>query len=146
MERMDKTIDAINRDFDTIRTGRANTAILDRIEVEYYGSPTPLKTISNASTPDSQTILIQPFDKTAIGDIEKALLQSDLGLTPNNDGSNIRLVIPQLTAERRKELAKQVSKLGEDGKVALRNVRRDALKVRNPPSYHFFHATNTRLR
>lgn len=129
MERMDKTMDSIARDFSTVRTGRANVAVLDRIEVEYYGAPTPLKTIANASTPDAQTIVIQPFDKGAIKDIERALNESDLGMTPSNDGNVIRLNVPALTEERRKELAKLVSKLGEDGKVALRNVRRDAMKA-----------------
>ena len=128
MERMEKSIEAIRSNFNTVRTGRANTAILDRIEVEYYGAMTSLKTIANATTPDAQTIMIQPFDKSAIDDIEKAIMMSDLGLTPGNDGNVIRLNIPSLTAERRKELAKLVSKLGEDGKVALRNVRRDAMK------------------
>ena len=128
MERMEKSIEAIRSNFNTVRTGRANAAILDRIEVEYYGAMTPLKTIANATTPDAQTIVIQPFDKSAIGDIEKAIMMSDLGLTPGNDGNVIRLNIPPLTAERRKELVKLVSKLGEDGKVALRNVRRDAMK------------------
>jgi ribosome recycling factor len=111
-----------------VRTGRASPKILDRINVEYYGTLTPLNTIANASTPDSQTIVIQPFDKTCINDIERAIMLSDLGLNPSNDGTCIRLSIPPLTAERRKELAKLVSKLGEDGKVALRNVRRDAIK------------------
>lgn len=128
MERMEKSIDSIRNNFNTVRTGRANATILDRIEVEYYGAMTPLKSIANATTPDAQTILIQPFDKGAISDIERAIMMSDLGLTPSNDGNAIRLNIPPLTAERRKELAKLVSKLGEDGKVALRNVRRDALK------------------
>ena len=129
MERMDKTMDSIARDFSTVRTGRANVAVLDRIEVEYYGAPTPLKTIANASTPDAQTIVIQPLDKGAIKDIERALNESDLGMTPSNDGNVILLNVPALTEERRKELAKLVSKLGEDGKVALRNVRRDAMKA-----------------
>ena len=128
MERMEKSIDSIRNNFNTVRTARANATILDRIEVEYYGAMTPLKSIANATTPDAQTILIQPFDKGAISDIERAIMMSDLGLTPSNDGNAIRLNIPPLTAERRKELAKLVSKLGEDGKVALRNVRRDALK------------------
>ena len=127
-ERFEKSIDAIRTNFNTVRTGRANAAILDRVEVEYYGAMTPLKTIANATTPDAQTILIQPFDKGAIKDIEKALMMSDLGLTPGNDGQCIRLNIPALTADRRNELAKLVSKLGEDGKVAIRNVRRDAMK------------------
>ena len=120
MERMEKSIDSIRNNFNTVRTGRANATILDRIEVEYYGAMTPLKSIANATTPDAQTILIQPFDKGAISDIERAIMMSDLGLTPSNDGNAIRLNIPPLTAERRKELAKLVSKLGEDGKVALR--------------------------
>lgn len=128
MERMEKSVDSIRGNFNTVRTGRANSSILDRIEVEYYGAMTPLKTIANATTPDAQTIVIQPFDKGAINDIERAIMMSDLGLTPGNDGNVIRLNIPPLTAERRQELAKLVSKLGEDGKVALRNVRRDALK------------------
>lgn len=127
-ERMEKTIDAVREKFNTVRTGRASPKILDRINVEYYGTLTPLNTIANASTPDSQTIVIQPFDKTCINDIERAIMLSDLGLNPSNDGTCIRLSIPPLTAERRKELAKLVSKLGEDGKVALRNVRRDAIK------------------
>tara|TARA_B100000482_G_scaffold138501_1_gene101646 strand:+ start:194 stop:706 length:513 start_codon:yes stop_codon:yes gene_type:complete len=125
---MEKTIDAVREKFNTVRTGRASPKILDRINVEYYGTLTPLNTIANASTPDSQTIVIQPFDKTCINDIERAIMLSDLGLNPSNDGTCIRLSIPPLTAERRKELAKLVSKLGEDGKVALRNVRRDAIK------------------
>ena len=127
-ERMEKTIDAVREKFNTVRTGRASPKILDRINVEYYGTLTPLNTIANASTPDSQTIVIQPFDKTCINDIERAIMLSDLGLNPSNDGTCIRLSIPPLTAERSKELAKLVSKLGEDGKVALRNVRRDAIK------------------
>ena len=127
-ERMEKTIDAVREKFNTVRTGRASPKILDRINVEYYGTLTPLNTIANASTPDSQTIVIQPFDKTCINDIERAIMLSDLCLNPSNDGTCIRLSIPPLTAERRKELAKLVSKLGEDGKVALRNVRRDAIK------------------
>ena len=125
---MEKTIDAVREKFNTVRTGRASPKILDRINVEYYGTLTPLNTIANASTTDSQTIVIQPFDKTCINDIERAIMLSDLGLNPSNDGTCIRLSIPPLTAERRKELAKLVSKLGEDGKVALRNVRRDAIK------------------
>lgn len=129
VERMEKTMEAIANDFATVRTGRANVSVLDRIEVDYYGAPTPLKTIANASTPDSQTIAIQPFDKGAIKDIERAINESDLGMTPSNDGNVIRLKVPPLTEERRKELGKLVSKLGEDGKVALRNVRRDAMKA-----------------
>ena len=125
---MEKTIDAVREKFNTVHTDRTSPKSLDRINVEYYGTLTPLNTIANASTPDSQTIVIQPFDKTCINDIERAIMLSDLGLNPSNDGTCIRLSIPPLTAERRKELAKLVSKLGEDGKVALRNVRRDAIK------------------
>lgn len=127
-EKMEKSLDSVVRNFATVRTGRASTAILDRILVDYYGAPTAIKAMANASTPDSQTIVIQPFDKTTIKDIERALNQSDLGLTPGNDGNVIRLSIPQLTAERRKELTKVVGKLSEDGKIAVRNIRRDAVK------------------
>ena len=125
---MEKTITSIRGNMTTVRTGRANPAILERIEVAYYGSVAPLNTIANASTPDSQTVVIKPFDSSMVAEIEKAIMNSDLGLTPSNDGNCIRLSIPPLTAERRKELVKLVSKLGEEGKVALRNVRRDALK------------------
>ena len=122
------TVEKTQGNLDTIRTGRANPAILDRLMVEYYGAETPLKTIAGVSTPDAQTLQIQPFDMGALPDIERAIMESDVGITPNNDGKVIRLTIPQLTKERRKDLAKQVSKLGEEGKVAIRNVRRDALK------------------
>tara|TARA_B100001142_G_scaffold198999_1_gene197761 strand:- start:1008 stop:1520 length:513 start_codon:yes stop_codon:yes gene_type:complete len=125
---MEKSVDSIRNNLNTVRTGRANAAILDRIEVEYYGSVTPLKSLANITTPDAQTIIIQPFDKNIIDDVEKAIMSSDLDLMPGNDGNCIRLNIPPLTAERRRDLAKLVSKLGEDGKVALRNVRRDTLR------------------
>ena len=125
---MEKTIETVREKFNTVRTGRASPKILNRINVDYYGTLAPLITIANASTPDSQTIVIQPFDRTIINDIERAIMLSDLGLNPSNDGTCIRLSIPPLTAERRQELAKLVSKLGEEGKVALRNVRRDAIK------------------
>jgi ribosome recycling factor len=124
---MNKALEATQRAFNTIRTGRANASLLDRIIVEYYGSPTPLKQLANISTPDATTLAIQPFDRTSLNIIEKAILMSDIGLTPNNDGSVIRLNIPPLTTERRKELVKQVAKLAEEGKVAVRNIRRDAI-------------------
>ena len=124
---MQKAVAATQRSLNTIRTGRANATLLDRIEVEYYGTPTPLRSLANVSTPDASTITIQPFDPSSLGDIEKAILMSDLGLTPNNDGSAVRLNIPPLTEERRKELVKMASKLSEDGKVSIRNIRRDAV-------------------
>lgn len=127
-ERMSKALDALNRNLGTIRTGRANPALLDRVSVEYYGSPTPLSQISNISTPEARLIVIQPYDRTSIGLIEKAILQSDLGLNPNNDGNLIRLSIPPLTEERRKQMVKTVHATVEEGKVAIRNVRRDALQ------------------
>jgi len=126
-DHMNKALEATQRAFNTIRTGRANASLLDRIIVEYYGSPTPLKALANISTPDATTLAIQPFDRTSLNIIEKAILMSDIGLTPNNDGSVIRLNIPPLTTERRKELVKQVAKLAEEGKVAVRNIRRDAI-------------------
>lgn len=124
---MQQTIEATQRSFNTIRTGRANTSILDRVMVDYYGSPTPLKSLANISVPDSSSIIIQPFDPGSMTTIEKAIMMSDLGLTPNNDGSTIRLNIPPLTSDRRKELVKVASKIAEEGKVALRNIRRDAV-------------------
>lgn len=126
-DHMIKALEATQRSFNTIRTGRANTSLLDRITVEYYGSPMPLKSVANISTPDATTIAIQPFERNMLNTIEKAILLSDIGLTPNNDGSIIRLNIPSLTTERRKELVKQVAKLAEEGKVAVRNIRRDAI-------------------
>lgn len=129
MEKMEKSVEATKRSFNTVRTGRANPAMLDRIEFDYYGAMTPLRTVAGISTPEASLLVIQPYDTSAIPAIEKAIMQSDLGLTPNNDGRVIRLQVPQLTAERRKEMAKTVSKLGEEGKVAIRNVRRDAMKA-----------------
>ena len=126
-DHMVKALEAAQRSFNTIRTGRANTSLLDRIIVEYYGTQTHLKALANISTPDSTTIAIQPFDCNTLNIIEKAILMSDIGLTPNNDGSVIRLNIPALTSDRRKELVKQVAKLAEEGKVAVRNIRRDAI-------------------
>jgi ribosome recycling factor len=124
---MEKTIDSTKRSFNTIRTGRANPSLLDRITVDYYGSETPLKSLANISTPDATTLAIQPFDRSSMATIERAISMSDLGLTPNNDGQIIRLNIPPLTSERRKELVKLAAKLAEEGKVALRNIRRDAV-------------------
>ncbi|MFN5514576.1 MAG: ribosome recycling factor [Cyanobacteriota bacterium] len=126
-DHMQKSIEATQRSFNTLRTGRANAALLDRISVEYYGADTPLKSLANISTPDASTITIQPFDAGSIAQIEKAISLSDIGLTPNNDGRMIRLNIPALTTERRKELVKIAGKLAEEGKVAIRNIRRDAI-------------------
>ena len=124
---MRKSVDAALRTFNTIRTGRANPSLLDKISVEYYGAETPLKSLATISTPDSQTIQIQPFDAGSLNLIEKAIGMSDLGLTCNNDGKLIRINIPPLTEDRRKELCKLASKYAEEGKVALRNNRRDAI-------------------
>jgi len=124
---MKKSIDATQRSFNTIRTGRANSALLDRVMVEYYGSPTPLKSLANISTPDASTLSIQPFDRSSISLIERAISMSDIGLTPNNDGSIIRLNVPPLTSDRRKELVKLAAKMAEEGKVSVRNIRRDAI-------------------
>ena len=124
---MHKTVEATQRAFNTIRTGRANPSLLDRVTVEYYGSPTPLKSLANISTPDATTIAIQPFDRNTLNMIEKAISLSDVGLTPNNDGSTIRLNIPPLTSDRRKEFVKLAAKYAEEGRVAIRNIRRDAL-------------------
>jgi ribosome recycling factor len=126
-EHMQKTIEATQRAFNTIRTGRANASILDRVMIDYYGSETPLKSLATISAPDSTTISIAPYDRGSMAKIEKAIMQSDLGLTPNNDGQVIRLNIPPLTEQRRKEMVKQVGKLAEEGKVGLRNIRRDAI-------------------
>tara|TARA_Y100001968_G_C19360153_1_gene719321 strand:+ start:384 stop:932 length:549 start_codon:yes stop_codon:yes gene_type:complete len=125
---MRKSIDAAQRTFNSIRTGRANTSLLDRLKVEYYGAETPLKSLATISTPDSQTIAIQPFDLNTLPLIEKSIATSDLGLTPNNDGKFIRINVPPLTEERRKEFCKLASKYAEEGKVALRNIRRDAIE------------------
>ena len=124
---MRKSVDAAQRTFNTIRTGRANPSLLDRLTVEYYGAETPLKSLSTISTPDSQTISIQPFDINSLPLIEKAIGSSDLGFTPNNDGKVIRINVPPLTEERRKEFCKLASKYAEEAKVALRNIRRDAI-------------------
>jgi ribosome recycling factor len=124
---MQKAVESTQRSFNTIRTGRANAAILDRVTVEYYGTPTPLKSLAGISTPDSSTITIQPYDRSTLNLIEKAISLSDIGLTPSNDGAVIRLNIPPLTNERRKELVKTAAKYAEEGKVSVRNIRRDAI-------------------
>ncbi|KAK9865666.1 hypothetical protein WJX84_002978 [Apatococcus fuscideae] len=129
MERMEKSMDSLKGKFSTIRTGRANPAILDRIQVDYYGALTPLRQLAGISVPDSSMLVVQPYDTGAMDEIERAILESDLGINPTNDGKILRLNIPQLTAERRKEFGKTVSKLGEEGKIAIRNVRRDAMKT-----------------
>ncbi|MEC0373053.1 ribosome recycling factor [Paenibacillus chibensis] len=125
-ERMEKAIGALKRDLATLRAGRATPALLDRIQVEYYGAMTPLNQLANINTPDTRTLMIQPWDKSSLSDIERAIMKSDLGLTPANDGNTIRLVIPPLTEERRTELVKMTKKFGEEAKVAIRNIRRDA--------------------
>lgn len=127
-DRMEKTIETVRSNFNSIRTGRSSPTMLDKIEVEYYGTPVNLKSIAQISTPDASSILVQPYDKSSLKVIEKAIVSSDLGMTPNNDGEVIRLTIPQLTSERRKELSKIVAKQAEEGKVAIRNIRRDAIK------------------
>lgn len=124
-EKMKKTIAEIKKEFSNIRTGRANPLILDKINIEYYGSVTPLRQIANVSVQDGTTLVIQPYDKTVLNEIEKAILKSDIGVTPNSDGSNIRITFPPLTEDRRKELVKNVKKIGEENKVAIRNIRRD---------------------
>jgi ribosome recycling factor len=127
-QRMDKSVEATQDHFNSVRTGRATAALLDRITIDYYGTPTPLKNLATINVPEPRMLTIQPFDPTSIKQIEKTILESDLGLTPSNDGKLIRLPIPQLTEERRKELVKIVRGLAEEGRVAVRNVRRDAIK------------------
>jgi len=127
--RMDKSIEALKREYASIRTGRASASILEKVMVDYYGTPTPVNQVANISVPEPRLILIAPWEKTMIGAIEKAILQSDLGLNPSNDGAAIRLAIPQLTEERRKEIVKIVHKHAEDAKIAVRNIRRDANDV-----------------
>ncbi len=125
--RMDKSIETTRTEFNSVRTGRASAALLDRITIDYYGTPTPLKNMATIGVPEPRLLTVQPFDPSQIKAIEKAVQESDLGLTPSNDGKLIRLPIPQLTEERRKELVKVVRGLAEDGRVAVRNVRRDAI-------------------
>ncbi|MBE2315111.1 ribosome recycling factor [Solirubrobacter sp. CPCC 204708] len=126
-EHMDKSVEATRQKFLSVRAGRANPSLLDRINVEYYGTMTPLKQMASISAPEPRLLTVQPYDKSSIKAIERAIQESDLGLTPNNDGSVVRLVLPELTEERRKQLVKVVKSLTEDGKVALRNIRRDVM-------------------
>jgi ribosome recycling factor len=126
--RMDKSIEATHHEFNSIRTGRASPALLDRVTIDYYGTPTPLKTLASISAPEARLLVVQPFDPGAIKNIERAIQESDLGLTPSNDGKLVRLPIPALTEERRKDLVKVVRRVAEDGKVAIRNVRRDVMQ------------------
>lgn len=125
--KMEKTLEVLQENFGAVRAGRANAKVLDRITVEYYGSETPLNGVASISSPDARTLVITPWDAKVLKDIQKAIQMSDLGINPQNDGRVIRLVFPQLTEERRKELAKQVKKYAEDGKVAMRNVRREGM-------------------
>ena len=126
-EKMKKSIESVVNDFNSVRAGRANAAVLNRISVDYYGTPTPIQQIAAVATPDPRTLLITPWDASALKGIEKAILESDLGINPQNDGKAIRLSFPQLTEERRKELVKTIHKYTENGKVAVRNIRRDAM-------------------
>ncbi len=124
-EKMEKAVEFLQGDLQAIRAGRANPHVLDKIRVDYYGSPTPVQQVANVSVPEARIIQIAPWDKSVMKDLERAILASDIGITPTNDGSTIRLVFPELTEDRRKELAKEVRKKGEEAKVAIRNVRRD---------------------
>ncbi|OIU72198.1 ribosome recycling factor [Rossellomorea aquimaris] len=125
-ERMTKAIQTFSRELASIRAGRANASLLDKITVDYYGAPTPVNQLAGISIPEARMLVIQPYDKSSLGDIEKAILKSDLGITPTSDGNILRIVVPALTEERRKELVKLVKKEAEDAKVAIRNIRRDA--------------------
>ncbi|MGI2327196.1 ribosome recycling factor [Planococcus sp. YIM B11945] len=125
-QKMNNAIQAFSRDLSSIRAGRATPAILDKLSIDYYGAPTPINQVAGISIPEARLIMIQPYDKSVLGDIEKAILKSDLGLSPSNDGSVIRLAVPALTEERRKDLVKQVKKEAEEAKVGVRNIRRDA--------------------
>jgi ribosome recycling factor len=127
-QRMNKSVEATHEHFNSVRTGRASAALLDRIQVDYYGTPTPLKNIATINVPEPRLLAIQPFDPSAMKAIERAIMESNLGLTPSNDGKIIRLPIPQLTEERRKDLVKQVKHMAEEGRVAVRNVRRDVMR------------------
>ncbi|MBI4335988.1 MAG: ribosome recycling factor [Candidatus Omnitrophica bacterium] len=126
-EKMKKALEVVTREFSTVRTGRASVALLDGVRVDYYGTPTPLKQLATLATPDSKLITIQPWDASIIQEIEKAILKSDLGITPNNDGKIIRIGIPSLTEERRHELIKVIKKMAEEGRVSIRTMRRDAV-------------------
>ena len=125
-DKMKKALEALRREYSSLRAGRATPALLDKVTVDYYGTPTPVNQVANVSVPEARMITIQPWEKTMLAQIEKAILKSDLGLTPNSDGTIIRLSIPQLTKERRIELAKAIGKKAEDARVAVRNIRRDA--------------------
>ena len=125
--KMKKTVELLGGSFASVRAGRANAAVLDQITVDYYGTPTPIQQVASISTPDPRSLLITPWDKSTLKGIEKAIMASELGINPQNDGTCIRLVFPQLTEERRRELAKQVKKYAEEAKVAIRNIRRDAM-------------------
>ena len=126
-DHMDKSVDATRGKFGSVRTGRASPALLDRIVVDYYGAQTPLKQLATVSAPEARLLTVQPYDKSSIKNIERSILESDIGLTPNNDGQIIRLQVPELTEERRKQLVKVVRSLAEEGKVAIRNIRRDTM-------------------
>jgi ribosome recycling factor len=126
-ERMDKSVEAIRGEMASVRTGRASPALLDRVNVDYYGAPTPLKQLATISAPEPRLLSVQPYDRNSIKSIEKAILESDIGLTPNNDGQLIRLAIPELTEERRRQLVKVVHGICEEGRVAVRNIRRDVM-------------------
>jgi ribosome recycling factor len=126
-ERMAKSVESIRHEFGSVRTGRASPALLDRIAVDYYGTSTPLRQLATISAPEARLLTIQPYDKTSIKAIERAILESDVGLTPNNDGNVIRLAVPELTEERRKQLVKVVKNIAEEGRVAIRNIRRDVM-------------------
>ncbi len=125
-ERMEKAVEALRHDLTSIRTGRANASVLEHITVDYYGTPTPINQMSTITTPEARLLVVKPYDRSMLHTVEKAILASDLGITPSNDGQVIRIAFPQLTEERRKELAKLVHKQGEEAKVAIRNIRRDA--------------------
>ena len=127
-QRMDRSVETTHEHFNSVRTGRASAALLDRIQIDYYGAPSPLKTLATINVPEPRLLTIQPFDPSSIKQIERAIQESDLGLTPANDGKVIRLPIPQLTEERRKELVKLVRQMAEEGRVAVRNVRRDVMR------------------
>ena len=124
-DRMEKAEDALRRDLSTVRTGRANSALVEHLQVDYYGTPTPLNQLANINTPEARLIVIQPWDRGSIGAVEKAILKSDIGLNPSSDGTVIRLAFPQLTEERRRDIAKQVRKRVEEARIAVRNIRRD---------------------
>ena len=126
-EKMQKTLQVLSSDFAAVRAGRANPAVLDKITVDYYGTPTPIQQVAAISVPEARILMIQPWDKSSLKAIEKAILASDIGINPNNDGSTIRLMFPPLTAERRNDLAKDIGKMGEESKVALRSIRRDVM-------------------